>query len=604
MPATIGYPKERIPRTKKNLELVQRARELLAAAQAYRQTFREAAWRQSEEQWKGHQWGEVPLVEGDLVTVNVSFSTVNTILPYVTGADPSFMVEPYGGKASPENARLIEAMLNRIWLSSRMSGGSHLRRAAWDYLLYGDGFLKASYTLDSVPKDGGFEEATVANLWVDRLDPYDVWLDPNSDGIHNSRYVIVRVFKSVEELQADKRYKNTGGLEADDPRVTEGSDPRAQITVQDTGDDRDKIVAIYEMYDLRGSQLVTWTDQSDLPLQVVEGITCPIVALTNHIIPKSPYHMGELEQILSLQQELNKTRTQMMEHRQRNAQKWMARQGALTADARQALESGEVNAVVEVAGDAQLSDIVMPLPVPNLSADVYQSDQIIKGDVYEVTGVNEYLRGGGGDIRRTATEATIIEGATNVKTAQKLRAIEEAARKIGQLLLDIAAAVYPLTDEDEMTLILTGRDAQAVLAAEGQPTDPAAVSGARLTPGAGLFEGSYEVFVVQGSTELRNPVLREQKYKEMFNMFMQYGQQLQQAGVQVNMRKITELWLDAAGVDDIDEILASAEAQPQAGEPQAPGGGLMAMGGGEGPMQPGPPTNLPSPENSGMLPPS
>lgn len=616
MPATVGYPKDRIGRSKTHLDMVVRARTLGDAAKQYRQSKRESAWEQSERQWQGHQWGDddtiVRKLDDDRVTVNVSFSTINTILPYVTGSDPQFIVEPYGGKASPRNARLLEALLNRLWRSNRMAGNEHLRSAAWDFLVYGDGYLKVSYSLDEVVKSETMETATVANLWVDRVDPRDVWLDPSSDGLHNARYVAVRLFRSVEQLKQDDRYHNTSGLEGGDDRILDAqADRREQVGRRyETGNDRDKIVSVYEFYDLDARTLTVWCDQVDVPLQVVEEVECPLVQVGNHIIPACPYHMGELEQMAALQDELNKTRTQMVEHRRKNAQKWIARSNHLSTSAIAALQSQEVNAVVEVEGDRSLEDIVAPLLVPGLTADAYAIDQLIKGDVYEITGVNEYLRGASPDIRHTATEATIIEGATNVKTAQKLRVIEGAARKVGQLLLDTAAAVYPLTDADEMTMILTGRDAQAVVAAENPQADLSQVLGASLTPEPGMFEGTYEVFVEQGSTELRNPAMREQKYENMFSLLLAATPTLMRMGVQVNLRKILELWLDAAGVDDVDAILASAEQMP--GQPATgPGyeGGLLGLqaAGAAGMPNEGaamPPQAFPSPQNSGMLPPT
>lgn len=617
MPSTIGYPKQRIGRTQKNLDLRNRAHQLTKSAQEYRQARRERAWSLSEKMWRGKHWGgddgeELESLR-DRVTVNVSFSTVNTIFPYVTGSDPSFVIEPYGGEATPQNARLLQAWLNREWRTNRMAGNQHLRRAAWDSLVYGDGYLKVSYTIDEVLKRDSLDKTEIARLWVDRTDPRDVWLDPAADGLHNSRYAVVRIYRSVDELQADKRYRNTSGLEASDDRELDPNDKRVDIPPVATGDDADKIVAVYEFYDLVNRVLVTWTEQVDLPLQVVEDIDCPLVQMSNHILPSCPYHMGELEQLVSLQEELNKTRTQMVEHRRRNAQKWVARKNTLDLAAKQALQSEEVNSVVEIEGDRELNDLLAPLEVPNLAADAYAIDQLIKGDVYEISGVNEYLRGAAADIRRTATEATIIEGATNVKTAQKLRAVEAAARQVGQLLLDMASAVYPLTDADEMTMILTGRDAQAVVAAEKPNTDMTRLMGAKLTLNPNVFDGTYEVFVEQGSTELRNPQAREQKYLTLFLTLLEAAPALVQMGVTVNMRKPLELYLEAAGVDDIEAIVgtaAQAGMPPlpnQPGEPaQGPGytGGLAGMmAAGQPPPQAGPPTAAPTPENSGMLPP-
>jgi hypothetical protein len=619
MPATIGYPRERIGRGRENLELVARAKHLTAHAKTHRGP-REAIWKRSEQQWRGNHWGEADSLDPDrdLVTVNVSFSTINTILPFVTGSDPSFVVEPYGGAATPQNARLLQALLNRTWRSNRVAGNQHLRRATWDYLVSGDGYLKVSYTIDAVYRAGSAEEKVdIANLWVDRINPRDLWIDPDSDGMHNARWVVHRVYRSVEELKADDRYHNTKALQASDERLVEdtGRDRPNPVV---TGMDRDKIVATYEFFDIAARQLVIFVDQSEVPLQIIDEIDPPIIQLGNYTIPNSPYHMGELEQLWGLQVELNKTRTQMVEHRRRNAQKWIVRKGVLDQAGRDALGSEDVNAAIEVATDRPLNDLLAPLQVPNLSADAYAVDQVIKGDVYEISGINEYLRGAAPNIRRSATEASIIEGSTNVKTAAKLRQVEQAARLVGQMMLDTATAVYPLTDEDEMALILTGRDAQAVTAATDPSADLAKVIGARLTPNAEMFDGTYEVFVEQGSTELRNPEVREQKYLGMVQTLLSAQPVLLQLGVQINMRKALELWFEAMGIDDIDALLTAPPQQGMAlGGMSMPPGGMPPEAAGSMGMAPtsptlgvpnqaatGAPTALIGPGNSGMFPPA
>lgn len=628
MARTIGQPVKKIARSKANLEAVVRAKRLLEHAKRERSQ-REAAWKRSNRQWLGEQWGQEATADGthDLATVNMSFSTGNTIVPYITGSNPSFIVEPYSGEASPRNARLLQAMLNRHWRSNRMDGDAHLKRAAWNYLIEGDGFLKATYTFDKVFKDGTVTEKEIANLWVDEVDPWDVWIDPRSDGLHNARWCVVRTFMSVADLKADDRYSHTTELAASSEADDDSGRPKP---VEDTGSDRDLMVAVYEFYDIANRELVAFTDQVELPLQIVKDIGLPLVVIPNHPIPHSPYSMGELEQILPLQQELNKVRTQMMEHRRRNAAKYVAREGMLSPAAKAALQSERVNEVVEVGGDRPFEDIVKPLEIANLSADVYNVDAIIKQDINEVTGVNEYLRGSTPEIRRTATEATIIEGASNIKTAHKLRQIERAARQIGQLLLDMATDVFPMTETDEMTLILTGKEAQAVAAVDmqGDPNArPSDVDTVRIEPSSELFKGNYEVFVEQGSTELRNPQMREQKYREMTETLVNMAPVLQQLGVTINYQKSFELWFEAAGIDDLDGMFQAPQAPPPPPQVPAPGGGAggglpsgmtpemmqglppevaaqaQAMLAGSGEGQPGPPTDTLGPENTGALPP-
>jgi hypothetical protein len=125
------------------------------------------------------------------------------------------------------------------------------------------------------------------------------------------------------------------------------------------------------------------------------------------------------------------------------------------------------------------------------------------------------------------------------------------------------------------------------------------------------------VFVERGSTELRNPLFKEQKYKEMFMVLLQAAPMLGQMGVPINIKRIMEMWLEAAGVDDIDGIFEQQMAQ----DPQmaallaqygggAQGGGGPAGLGGPNSQEPGvpntfgvgPPGEAITSSNSGILP--
>ena len=260
---------------------------------------------------------------------------------------------------------------------------------------------------------------------------------------------------------------------------------------------------------------------------------------------------------------------------------------------------------------------IRPLDVANLSADVYNVFGSILNDFYEISGVTEYLRGSSPDIRRTATEATIIEGASNVKTAHKLAVVEEAARQIGIRMLAIAKDVFPLTDVEETRLVIHGVDAQELAALAPaellEGNDPTQVQQLSLTPGEDMWRGRYEVFVEQGSTELRNPVLREQKWRDMIQIIVPAAATLQQFGVSINIRKLFEMWFEAAGIDDINGMFADGvdplQAMLQQAGPEAIAGLLGDQGFGALRQLPGapnprgaqPPNALITSENSGQL---
>lgn len=619
MPRWVGYPEKlRKNAAKKYKDGVSEARQKLRIGQEYRRDHRESLWEQSELQYEGKHWDIAGIPEGgsDLIVVNMSFSTVNVIQPYMTGSEPRFLVEPYSGDATVVNAAVQQALLNRLWRSDEISGQEHLEVAAGDFLIYGDGYVKVGYTIKTT-RTAEDEWKDVAHLWVQRLDPWDVWLDPAANGLHDARWVCQRIRMTRQELEDDAAYFNTheenvaygvGSLKADDP-VSRDS---AQVEVQQEVFDGSEWATVYEFYDLVHNRMITFSD-GELPIRWVDDIGgVPIAQLPNYRIPNSPYHMGELEQLWGLQHELNKTRSHLITHRQRGAAKVFAKEGALGSEAVAALKSPTVMEVAFVKGDQPLDDLVKEVQLPSLSGDVYNVSEMMQADIYEISGVNEYLRGASPDIRRTATEASIIEGASNVKSQYKLRQIEKTAKKIGTIMLRTARDVFPETDYDEIQLFLTGKDADKMnRAANGEMMAGLADGGvpptqmgdafdalpvqrdAVISPGADIFVGEYEVEVEHQSTELRNPQLKEQKYRQMVMDIVSMQQALIPMGVVVNVKRLMELWFESAGIDDVDSLFEGQN--PMAAQMgMAPGGG-----GGVGPGQA--PGGLVDPSMMGML---
>ena len=78
------------------------------------------------------------------------------------------------------------------------------------------------------------------------------------------------------------------------------------------------------------------------------------------------------------------------------------------------------------------------MPQTPLSPEIYNYSAIIEQDINTVSGVSEYARGSMPDIRRTATEASIIADAQNARAADKLAIIEigigHLARRVIQLM--------------------------------------------------------------------------------------------------------------------------------------------------------------------------
>jgi hypothetical protein len=622
VPETIGY--ERNGKISKRLsksmdEKLKSAYDRLTLGQNYRATMRESEWRNAYRQYMGtDQWRYSPDDKtADLVNINMSFSTINTLVPFVADENPKFLITPESGDATSDHATILESFMNRLWQSKDVQGQIYVSEATFDYLLYGDGYMKVNYEMKGKPtydaRGNLVEEdrTVVAHFTVSRPSPWDVWIDPYSDGLHNARWVCQRIVLPAEELKNDDRYKTVHDIEGDD--IDENN-----MASEDSSrlDETEGYTTIFEFYDLRENWMMTFTSGGSQAIRYIEHVVCPLVQLHNYRIPNSPYHMSELEQVASLQNELNKTRSQMMTHRRRNVMKWMVRDRAVDEDGMQAMKSSIVNDVIPVMGNEPFNELIAPVQSSPLSGDAYQMEAQIRADINEITGVNEYLRGMPQGNSRTATEATILEGATNIRTRHKLLQIETAAKQVGQLLLDIIQDVLPLTDFNEMSMYVTGREAEKLNRATGQEDMQA---DAVLTPIPEIFEGRYIVEVERGSTELRNPQIKSQKLREMVTLMMSATPILMQMQIPFNIKRLLELWFEAEGIEDVDALFEIDEGQEMAQQmalmqqAQAAAGGGGSASGGEGAnagrTPPGapraetskPPTDMINEQNSGTL---
>lgn len=635
MTSTTGYARETIGAAE--LELTDEAVEFLKHGKTYRQSKRESVWRRAESAYMGDHWGQGASKgdrTADLTVVNLIYSTVNTIQPYITGEEPVFYVDPYGAGATSTNAIMLQAFLNRIWRAQETGSMVALRAAVFDNLIDGDGFMKVSWDITDQYPESISDSVQVAKIFVDRVSPWNIWIDQWADGITNARWVCERIWTTLDELKDDERYKVPVGLEGG------GNREEGDAEEKEVGTGPAEWIAVYEFYDIVARRMFSFVDGFEVPLRIVDDVECPIVQLGNNPIPNSPYHQGEIEQIWPLQQELNKTRSEMSTHRRRNVAKVFVKQDALDPTAVTSLRSPIVGEIIPVKGDGPLEQLVKPVQFSNISSDNYDMTDVIRNDIFEITGVTEYQRGAAPEIRRTATEVNVMEGASNVKLRAKLANVEIALRRIGELILGIAADVFPETDAAEMEMHLAGTEAERLnrqvvgermdgAIAEGNMEGAAQMSAdlpymdeATFTPDEEMFIGVYEVHVIHNSTQYRSPQAKAQKYKDIFQLLAANQEALQASGVQVNLGEVLKLWLEASDVLDVSAIISPApppqQMQQQMPDQQAvgaqappgqgpPGSGIppelmQVLAGGAGPSA-GPPAAEPSEANSGILPP-
>jgi hypothetical protein len=496
-------------------------------------------WQRMIDLYRGKHWPQTTVNNEDLIAVNIAFSTINVIAPSVSVNYPKIVVTPNKPEDEDRSA-FVEAVVNYLWKHHDFR--TPFKRAVKDFLIFGHGWIKVGWkfveqerALSDAEREMYLEESIteadlfamqnpdmagdlptnedlLANLpstemtivedqpFVERVSPFDILVDPEATCMEDAKWIAQRIIRPLEEAQADKRYKPSvrKQLSADASMVDSLQNP---VRDERYVSDKERVI-IWEYYDMMENTMSVLADSGDEflldPTPMPYAYGQPFVMIRNYDVPDFFYPMGDLEAIESLQEELDKTRSQLVNARKRYGRKYLYHERSFGPEGREALESEQDGRFVPVVDENKpLSEIVMPLPQVPLSPEVYNTSSIIENDINVVSGVSEYARGQMPEIRRTATEASIIADAGNARAADKLAIVELSIGMIARRVIQV------------MQQFMTG-EMMAHVAANG---------------GENLFipfsrediVGEYDFSVEAGSTQPMNDTIRKQQAVSLLN---------------------------------------------------------------------------------------
>jgi hypothetical protein len=507
---------------KSNLELLRGYRNRLEQSKRWRREERcDDLWGRMIDLYRGKHFHTD--TREDQLLVNIAFATINIIVPSVAVSHPKIVVNarrPEDG----DKAIVTEAIVNYWW--RHYDCQKEFKRAVKDMMIVGHGWLKTGYryveeeqvaaqTFDSSDDVAGMESESAAESqliikedrpFVERVSPFDVFVDPDATSMEDARWIAQRIRRPLEDVKRDKRYNSTARAEAAPSHYTKwGLDsmrPRRSESAEDA------YVEVWEWYDIERGTIAVFCDGSDKflvsPKEIPFAFGHPFVMLRNYEIPEFFYPMGELEAIEPLQHELNETRTQMMNHRKRYSRKWLYKESAFDADGRSALESDEDNVMVPVISEDGIGNVVAPMPAVINPPEFYNQSELISGDITRVSGVSEYQQGAMPEIRRTATEAAIMQDASNARASDKLAIIERGIGECGRRLVMLAQQY------------MTGEQAVRIIGSEASPL--------WLTFDRDYIQGEFDYEVEGGSTTPLNESFRRQRALQIVDAMAPFAQ--------------------------------------------------------------------------------
>jgi hypothetical protein len=494
-------------------------------------------WRRMVDLYKGKHFPS-SFDDEDRIAINIAFSTINIIFPSITINHPK--IEVYANKEEDGDRAIIsQAVVNYWW--KHYDFRTPFRRATKDFLIVGHGWIKTGYRYADVEKPKSADELNndfneladeadayaqsnpeianelptdeeiEANLestkvvvtedrpFIERISPFDMFVDPEATCMDDATWIAQRIIRPIEDVKSDKRYNQTARR-----KVTADAVVRADWMSAEDRKKRDSDidrVTVWEYYDLKSNTICVFTegdgDYLVEPRPIPYAFGHPFEFIGNYEVPEEFYPTGDLEMIEAVQQELNKTRSQMMNHRKKYGRKYLYRAAALSPEGREGLESNFDNIAIEVVDDNMpLQDIIMPVPITPMSSDLYQYSDIVEQDMAQISGVNEYQRGAS-EMKRTATEAAMVQDAANTRSADKLAIIEVAIGRIASRVLALAQQ------------FMTGEQVVRVVGSEAQQVwIPFSYED---------IKGEFDFSVEGGSTQPQNETTRRQQAIAMMN---------------------------------------------------------------------------------------
>jgi hypothetical protein len=533
----------------------------------------------------------------DRIAINQAFSTINVIYPAISVSRPEIAVAANQPDLETR-AVFVQAMINHQWERYRMQ--EPFRRAVKDSLIVGHGWCKMLWSYEEAEKElteeefalrfqaaladeqaiaaeeerepvtdeelarqiiAASRETIVDRPVMERISPHDMFVNPEATSLEDARWVAQRIVRHIDDVKTDPAYSRKArdnampGLTLADPHYA-----RHQENYESN-----ELVEVFEFYDLARQTMCTFAagaaEYLIRPRKMPYAFGHPFEMIRNYEVPDHFYPMGDLEMIAPLVKELSKTRSEMMNHRARYARKYLARKAAISQSDLTKIASKRDGEVIFVEDDSvPLADVIQPVNQIGMDPGLYNWSQAIENDIQDISGITEFMRGGGGQIRRTATEASLLQDAANVRTAEKLDRVETFIANLATKLLQINQQY------------VTGEQAAKVIGRDG----------------ANLWvpytrediKGQYDFRVEAGSTVPKNETFRRQSALGMLQAlgpFIQTGQ--------VNVPELLRIVLrDGFAIKNPEKFLQEPPPPPQAqGMPAGVNGQAMqALGAGGG----------------------
>jgi hypothetical protein len=448
-----------------------------------------------------------------------SFTLVETVAPRLTARKPSYKAIPRRSSAISK-ADSVGYLLDYRY---DVMGLEHKNKLfAKQGLKYGTSVKKMGW--DSKKKMPASEVIDIADLFP----------DPCTSSWKNG-FIIHRYWMTPYELENSSiKYKNIDQLKN-----------REESTVRDDQmrQDRNATQGIPVEPNHEGFEVLEWwgrvngeirirsiadrsvlirDDKSELPIDEY-----PFIVFFDQEVEFEKWGIGEIEPILDLQDEENTIRNQRIDEKNLSIHNMFVVSKTAGIDYKTLISKpGGIILANDING-------IKPLDKQNITQDSVQEIQLIKQDIQNTTGVNDYIRGTGS--ANSATETVSKTQEANQRFADKVNNFEMALKEEGRWIVALDAAF--LTDDLKLQIMGKYGLEEKILKLED-------------------IKDEFDIDIETGSSLPANPDLRRQQLRELLQVIFPILSNPN--GIPDGLREFLRTLIQSYDLKNADEILQGA----------------------------------------------
>lgn len=365
---------------------------------------------------------------------NIFFKMVRTVVPRIYFRNPSVSIT--STKPGIENlvfAQILERVDNKLF--KVMGLKKQIKTITQNAFMFGTGFGKLGFGSEYLPtpemigptekgktKKGEAVEynANVAtNMpWFLSVHPGNVIVPAGLARYEDARWTAHEVYRPIEDLKADNRFKNTDHLTAN-IRANYGTS-KTELPLTSPPVDQ---ACLYEIRDKKTAEVFVlnpyYTERELLRTQdeFLLQNTIPIYPVVFNEDDTFFWGVPDSQILEPLQLELNETRTLIMQHRRLAIIKLIAKAGSITKEEAAKLISSDVKAIA-FANDV---NAIQPVNVGGIPPDLIMAENLTMNDVRETIGFsrNEFGEFKPGSKSPTATEVDAVRASSEIRVDER-----------------------------------------------------------------------------------------------------------------------------------------------------------------------------------------